>query len=511
MMRSHRPGLAALLLLPLLSSCIIQSRSLQVRRLDSPVPVTSPVKAHMRDGTIVVFPAGISVLRDTIYGQGQRFNWLQTPLGRVQVVALDSIVGLTNYRNVISVPKSIIYSASATASAVLGTALLAVALFGSCPTFYADDGGTAVLEAEGFSYSIAPLFESRDVDALRVAPGARMLTLQVRNEALETHYINHLEVLAVEHAEGERVLPNGRGNLALFGSTLPALRAVDAAGRDLTADLRARDSLVFASTEGRLAAATENDLMDHLDLDFGMVDADTVALVMRARNSLLTTVLLYDVMLGNAGARAVDWIAGDLEQVGNAAELGKWYVERMGMRISVWRDGAWHESARMPDVGPIAWEDIAVMLPAVRGQPLRIRIAMPADGWRIDHVALAANAHTVQPMVLPLTAVRKDGRPDASSLGALVAADEAYVITEPGQSFHADFALPELPAGRKRSYMLASQGYYLEWIRPDWVRAAKNVTFAPNDRSLLEAMQKWHAKKQTLEHDFYAMKIPVQP
>jgi hypothetical protein len=55
--------------------------------------------------------------------------------------------------------------------------------------------------------------------------------------------------------------------------------------------------------------------------------------VLRARNSLLNTVLLYDVMLGARGARALDWVGSDLERVGPALELGNWYATRMGMRV----------------------------------------------------------------------------------------------------------------------------------------------------------------------------------
>jgi hypothetical protein len=38
--------------------------------------------------------------------------------------------------------------------------------FGSCPTFYVDDGAGRFLHAEGFSASVAPALEAVDVDAL---------------------------------------------------------------------------------------------------------------------------------------------------------------------------------------------------------------------------------------------------------------------------------------------------------------------------------------------------------
>jgi hypothetical protein len=45
-------------------------------------------------------------------------------------------------------------------------ALAALALFGSCPMVYSVDSGAALLEAELFSYSIAPSFQARDIDKL---------------------------------------------------------------------------------------------------------------------------------------------------------------------------------------------------------------------------------------------------------------------------------------------------------------------------------------------------------
>ena len=38
--------------------------------------------------------------------------------------------------------------------------------FGSCPTYYASDGDTTILQAEGFSSSIAPVYERTDIDML---------------------------------------------------------------------------------------------------------------------------------------------------------------------------------------------------------------------------------------------------------------------------------------------------------------------------------------------------------
>jgi hypothetical protein len=487
-------------------------RNAQVRELATrEVQVRSPIKAHMRDGSVVVFANGANIGHDTIVGVGERFDALQVNSGRVARIPLDSVLGLANFRNGTRVTESVALSMLGTAAGFAGSVALAVAIFGSCPTFYTDSSGAAALEAEGFSYSIAPLFESRDVDALRGVPRSGVFTLEVRNEAMETHYINHLELLRFEHAAGTRVLPGSRGQLTAFRATRAASHARDRIGRDVRAVLANVDGQFFASAPARMKQIQESDVMDHIDLEFPTVASDSVAIVMRLRNSLLTTVLLYDVMLAGRGAQALDWVAQDLEKVGNAAELAKWYVERMGLRVLVEQNGGYVEAGRIPDVGPIAWKDVALMIPARKGQTLRVRVAFPADSWRIEQIGLAESAQHAQPVVLPVSRVRHvDGAIDGRSRNALANADDAYLITEPGRRVFAEFDVRAPTTQMQHTYMLASQGYYYEWIRPDWVRRRKQTPFTPSDASLLRAMQQWHAQKDDLEQVFYATKIPVQ-
>jgi hypothetical protein len=82
--------------------------------------------------------------------------------------------------------------------------------FGSCPTFYVSDGKHAMLQAEGFSSSIAPSLEARDVDALyRVHPSGREFIVTMKNEALETHFVRRVRLLAAKRPVGGRVLATG--------------------------------------------------------------------------------------------------------------------------------------------------------------------------------------------------------------------------------------------------------------------------------------------------------------
>jgi hypothetical protein len=202
----------------------------------------------------------------------------------------------------------------------------------------------------------------------------------------------------------------------------------------------------------------------------------------------------------------------DLAKVGPALELGTWYAGRMGLRIAVYEGGGYREVARIGDSGPIAWKEVAAVVPVPAGDSVRLRLSFPADSWRIDGVAIAGDF--TRPDSRSLSAVQvvgADGEMDGGALAALVAADETYLQTSPGQRFRVHFDPGPDRGGESRSYLLASQGYYTEWIRRDWIRnSTQSSRFLPSDSTLFVAMVRWRARQGELEREFYATRIPVR-
>ena len=520
----HRFRWASLLVAVSLSACfLVRKITVDVvdhtRRTDS-VMVKNPVKAHLVDGSTVVYPRGVLVQGNQLLGEG---TWYDLTLGNpVSIIklTLDSVVGIESFRTRID------GSASFGVSLLIDVGVVGVAVafacaadpkcFGSCPTYYSDSAGTPVLEAEGFSYSVAPLFESRDVDRLRGRPDERgVFRLEVRNEAFETHYINHLELLEAKHAPGEYIVPDQDGNLlALTGQGAPR-SARDRAGREVTDLISAAEGQVYATSPSVMARVSEDDFEDYLEFNFGAVgplQGDSVALVLRLRNSLLNTVLLYDVMLGDPGARSLDWQAQHLSRVGPALELGAWYAREMGLTVEVWRGGRWVAAARIKDTGPVAWKDVAVSLANPGGAELRVRLRHPADNWRIDRVALAQGVRRPVMRTVPVSEVRglRGGfEPDAYA--SILANDERYLQTQAGQAFVASWEVgPETP-DQARTFLLASQGYYIEWVRRGWIAAGRDTaTFRPSDAALHKAIVRWRTVQDTLEQRFFATRVPVR-
>lgn len=507
-------GLLLALLALLVASCVYNVREPRVESVHVPAApgttVASPVKAHLLDGSVVHYRSGVTFDRDTLRGPGNRYDLRLRLVGSVERLPLDSVAGMETYRSGTNVPLSVALSLGATALATMGTAALAVAIFGSCPTVYADADGKAVLEAESFSYSIAPLFEQRDVDRLVAQPAADgVLTLEVRNEALETHFLNHMEVLEVRHAAGDFVLPDAGGLPTATRDARPPARATDRSGRDVRAVLAAHDGAAYDTPYALLGAVDESDFGDYIDLVFpAPVGVDSAALLLRLRNSLLTTILLYDVMLGSQGASALDWLGAELDQVGGALELGQWYNRTMGLRVAVFDGGDFRATGRIGDSGPIAWKDVAFIVPVLTPDSVRVRLSFVADAWRIDRVGLAAYERP-EIRTIPVARVSTSEQADeAGARAALLHSDEQYLETTPGQRFWMHF---ETSGAENATYLLASQGYYTEWVRPSWIRAATEpVPFRPSDAVTVEAITRWRDQRAAFEQQFYETRIPVR-
>ena len=90
-------------------------------------------------------------------------------------------------------------------------------------------------------------------------------------------------------------------------------------------------------------------------------------------------------------------------------------------------------------------------------------------------------------------------------------ADVRYLRTSPGQRFTAVFRPSNSNRAVARTYFLAAQGYYVEWVRPGWLRSPRaDHVFAPSDTALAEALGRWRMSQDSLERLFAATRIPVR-
>jgi hypothetical protein len=308
-------------------------------------------------------------------------------------------------------------------------------------------------------------------------------------------------------------MPDPSGRPFVVGPHFAPARARSRAGADVSGVLSRADGRAFRTDPRTLAAARAGDLEDWIDVTFPVPAGDgQMALVLKARSSLLNTVLFYDVMLASAGLGALDWLGRDLDRISDAVEMGRFCQKHMGLRVALWTGDRFRELARVPDPGPIAWHDVAVAVPVTPGEAeVRLRLSFLADAWRIDSVALAEAAPSGPPRVLPVAEVTgPTGLPEPAARHSLLLPDRDYLQTSPGQRFFVRFDPPPLASGEQRTFLLSSQGYYTEWIRGDWLRAARAPrAFAPTEAALVEAVVRWRVERLSLEARFEKQRVPV--
>jgi len=448
-MLMRRLALAALLLLP---GC---AKRLQ-RRLVAPSDVASLdgrspfLKAHLKSGAVVIFQKWkVSELAQEVTGTGIRYDVdrLPGPRGLQLVPIAEVAIFETNVAK--NSPSVGVLAVVSGLSAAVTVACLAnpKSCFGSCPTFYTEAGGAGpVLMAEGFSDSVAPSLEATDVDALWSArPAGRRLTVTMTNEALETHVVRHVEVLAAARAPGQRVLAMADGSYRVAHALAAPVTCADCLDA-----VRALDGEERVSTTDGVDLAAREDI----DLEFAAPGAGPHALVIGSRQTLLSTYVFY---------QALAFVGDDIGALLAALERrtpGGQRPDAGGVRALLGTievqvpDGAgWRTVGRLGETGPLATDVRALELPAGAGS--RVRLHLARGHWRLDWVALASLGGTVTPVrVAPrrvLTDVARRGR---------------GMLTLPGDRVVFEF---ELPAGEPELF-LESRGYYLEWMREEWLR-----------------------------------------
>ena len=92
---------------------------------EAPRVIASSVKAHLADGSTVLFADGVTIEEATVTGNGDRYDIRLSPVGSVSGVARDSVIAMERFRTVIDGDKTVAYNSI---GALFGLAMGAVVL-----------------------------------------------------------------------------------------------------------------------------------------------------------------------------------------------------------------------------------------------------------------------------------------------------------------------------------------------------------------------------------------------
>lgn len=422
------------------------------------------LKAHLQSGDVVIFSEwSVEVGPQRIAGTGHRLGFNRDTLESGPMrVPVDQVALFETNRPEPS--GSVAALGIITGASLALTAVCAAnpkACFGSCPTFYASAGSDTLLQAEGFSSSIAPSLERTDVDALyRTQVQGSTFSLRMTNEALETHMVRQANLLLAPRPPNGRVLRAPDGT---FWTTRTLQSPAECTGPE--GDCR---SLVAAfDGNERFSQADSTDLAtkETITLAFDSIPTGQAGLVISSRQTLMTTFLLYQTLayMGTDVGRWLALLERNNDRIRNAA------VKDVLGSIEVWaqtNSDQWTKVGEAGEHGPLATDTHLVPLPALPPGTTTLQLRLTKGNWRLDRVALADLGARVNPVRVSPAAVHRSGTaaPDAR---AQLRDTTQFLITLPGDAYTLSYDVPTTDASYE--VFLESQGYYLEWMRDAWL------------------------------------------
>jgi hypothetical protein len=438
-------------------------------------------KIHLKNGDVGVLEEwNLNKNKDYIIGKGKLYDFNRNQIKEGSLAfEIDKIAIIeTNQLNAIkSKDQQRIAALSILSGANIALNLVCLinpkACFGSCPTFYVE--GNKILHsanAEGFSSSIAPSLEKLDVDALQYSTSADQFLLTMKNEAFETHAVNKLSIDAVRKNKSKAIYHDHQGRYYQCDKLFkPGIAWAD--NKEIQGTLsRIDDQEYFSSTDSTNLSAKEDIILEYVN-----VPESKLGMVINYRQTLLTTFLLYSG-ISYMGDEVGDYFA-KIETNNLIKQKLKNPFKRLGaIKIYVWEEdnAKWKFIESIYETGPIAKN--LILVPVRNAVPkngkLKIKLEMTKGLWRLDFAALTAIESAALPVTVQpseLTVINGENY----TADAVCYDDKNYLMSFPGNEFKFKFDLPALAENEDYELFLSSKGYYLEWIRQEWLKG-KNLT-----------------------------------
>ncbi len=478
------------------------------------------LKAHLKNGDVVILEDTWSVdtVANVLKGKGKRFNFNRKIVSRGEMTfSIDSISIFETNIKLRKEEHSRLQALGILLAINLPMTIYCIsnpkACFGSCPTFYVEGNDNFhSSDAEGFSNAITPSMEYGDIDALNNAPlTSASFSITMKNEALETHCVKEVKLLACPRQLGERVYA-APGDAFYRCQNNYSLTAASASEGEVTPFLQ------YADKQERFSLSDDNNLSkkEEIYLDFDDVcEGKDLGLILNFRQTLMTTYLIYGAM-GYMGDEVSDMFnILERQQTLNPNSKGGLKKELGGVEIHLWnsKKNSWEKQGEFYETGPIAINKQLLPLKNLNSmsEKVKIKLVLNKGLWRLDYVALTNIKEKVTPLSILPSRILNKGKEDQQALKTLSEAKQ-HLISMPGSAYQFQFDLPS--AQPDYELFLYSKGYYLEWMREDWlndknINKLKTMALLPK-KYLKDEAQNYKRYETYLEQDFWNSKIDTK-
>ncbi len=433
------------------------------------------LKAHLKNGDVYILKDSweVDTADNRISGVGSRFDYNRNKISEgSQSISLNSVAIFETNKKLGNTESKRIRALAILAGvdvAVGGICLInPKACFGSCPTFYINgEDDFHFADAEGFSNAIAPSMEYFDIDALNNPPVVdNIFTLTMKNEALESHMVRNLKILAFPRDKNQRIYQSPKNEFLRCENQYLLSRA-EGSREDFTDLLKLQDRQERFSFSDPLNLSSKEEL--YLTFD-NIKDPERLGLLISFRQTLMTTYFIYSAM-GYMGDEVGDIFAKLETSSETKSKLENGIKKELG-KIDIYvRDetgNSWIYQGGFYETGPIAFNrQILPLTVSAENSSLQLKVVLNRGLWRIDDIALTNIRESERPIEILPYEVLNDGLTDDVAV-AEINADDEYLISMPGSEYKFKFRLPS--KGGDYELFIYSKGYYLEWMRENWIK-----------------------------------------
>lgn len=476
------------------------------------------LKAHFINGDICILKDTwkVDTIKDMVSGHGNKYDFNRRKLFQgIISFPIDSVAIFETNIKIKDPEKDRITAIALMTGIDVVVGLLCLtnpkACFGSCPTFYVNEKDNFhYADAEAFTNAISPSMEYSDIDALgrhRIINHSFNITM--KNEALETHCVNDVKILAYPLKKGERVYQSPANEFYLCSDHY-ALSYGQANEGEITT------LLVDDDRNERFSLADTGDLnsKEEIYLTFDEVNVyGSLGLVLNFRQTLMTTYLFYSAMgyMGDNVGDVFSILETDEKMRCNFDAATK---ELGGIDCYIFNEKTndWVFQNQINETGPIAINRQIIPLHDVpRNSTVRIKLVLNKGLWRLDYISLASIKKQITPAEYRPVSIDNKGQSDPSALSKLLSPAK-YLISMPGSEYRLNFAIPE--SDKDYEIFLHSKGYYLEWMRQHWTKdkdfvKLKQMVYEPK-KYLKEEAAFYKKYEYSMEQEFWNSKIDTK-
>jgi len=333
----------------------------------------------------------------------------------------------------------------------------------SCPFIYSWNGDDYVLEGEAFGSAFGKSLEIKTSCMLpSLYENNSQLKIKITNERPETHYLNSVELIAIETDCNATPYFDTNHNIWPVYNLKSPIIAEDHSDNNILEQISKVDGSYWQSDLAQ--ASFPNNFEDQIELQYiNSTSSDEVTIILHAINTKIAN-FVFDNIFKFLGDRSLSFIRAVENDPQMTAIIKNWLKE-CSLKFSIWDGEDWQSVGFVyPEANEVSFNKaIRCRIPNTVCDTIKVRLTCLADVWNIDAVLI--DQTPVQPLhcnPVKLKSAIDINEHDVSY--QLLKSDDKYVMLLPSEQIEFSYKANQYKTGKKITYGIQVQGYLYEWI-----------------------------------------------